>query len=328
MRNRVILILVVLAVAGGLGFFFFGSKTPEVPQAAPVTADPKTKAVPVAFELVRLSREGMGVIAGSAAPGGFVDVMSEGRSIGKSRASDTGAWEIVVGAPLPPGAHILSLTATDGAGQESRSADVAVVAVPPPPDKGPDIKTAKGEKKPVPEDGVLAVMLPRQGDAGGRVLQRPGQLKPTLALGIDLADFDAAGRTVLGGRATPGNDVNVYLDGRPVATVTTGEEGTWKVTLPSVSPAPHNIRLEEIAPGNAVVQNVDQAFNPSITLAVDADNAAAAVLPDKTVWHMVRRQAGGAMRYTQVFRPDQGVSGIKDGDDVKVPGILKPGSAI
>ena len=57
--------------------------------------------------------------------------MSEGRSIGKSRASGTGAWEIVVGTALQPGTHVLGLTATDGAGRRTTSTDLAVVAVPP-----------------------------------------------------------------------------------------------------------------------------------------------------------------------------------------------------
>lgn len=326
MRNRAIFVLIALVLVGGAGFALFGAKPPAAPSSMPVTAEGEAKPVPVEFELIRLSRNGMGVIAGSAAPGGFVDVMSEGRSIGKSRASATGAWEIVLGTSLQPGTHVLSLTATDGARRETRSAGVAVIAVPT-PGKGPDLKTAKGEKKPPPEDGVLAVMLPRQGDAAGRVLQRPGQLKPTLALGIDLADFDANGRTLITGRATAGNDVNVYLDGRPVGTVKADEEGSWTVTIPSVTAAPHNIRLEEIDPLNVVVQNVNQTFNPAITLAVDAGSAAA-VLPDQAVWHVVRRQTGGAMRYTQVFRPDQGVAEARDGDDAKVPGILKPGSDI
>lgn len=327
MRNRVVLILVAIAIAAGLGFVLFGSNAPEPPSAAPLTADGQAAPVPVEFELVRLSREGLGVIAGSAAPGGFVDVMSEGRSIGKSRASATGAWEVVVGTALLPGAHILSLAATDGTGNEVRSSDVAVVFVPQPPVKGPDLKTAKGEKKPAPEDGVLAVMLPRTAGVVGRVLQRPGQLKPALSLGIELAEFDAAGRTVLGGRATAGDTVNVYLDGRPVATVTVGDEGSWTATIPTVTAGPHNIRLEEIDPGNAVAQNVNQAFNPAITLAIDAD-ADATVLADRSVWHVVRRMPGGATRYLQVFRPDQGVAEGTDGDDVKVPGILKPGSDI
>lgn len=327
MRNRVVLILVVIAIAAGLGFVLFGSNAPEPPSAAPLTADGQTAPVPVEFELVRLSREGMGVIAGSAAPGGFVDVMAEGRSIGKSRASAAGAWEIVVGTALLPGTHILSLAATDGTGNEIRSSDVAVVFVPQPPDNGPDLKTAKGEKKPAADEGVLAVMLPRKGGVAGRVLQRPGQLKPVLSLGIELAEFDAAGRTVLGGRATAGNTVNVYLDGRPAATVTVADDGGWTATIPTVTAAPHNIRLEEIDPGNAVMQNVSQAFNPAITLAVDAATDAT-VLADRTVWHVVRRITGGATRYLQVFRPDQGVAEGKDGDNVKVPGILKPGSDI
>lgn len=326
-RNRVVLIFVAIAIAAGLGFVLFGSNTPEPPSAAPPAADGQTAPVPVEFEVVRLSREGMGVVAGSAAPGGFVDVMSEGRSIGKSRASATGAWEIVISTAMPPGTHILSLAATDGAGNEVRSSDVAVVFVPQPPEEGPDLKTAKGEKKPAADDGVLAVMLPREGGMAGRVLQRPGQLKPALSLGIELAEFDAAGRTVLGGRATVGDTVNVYLDGRPVATVAVEDDGGWTATIPTVTAAPHNIRLEEIDPGNAVVQNVSQAFNPAITLAVDAD-ADATVLADRTVWHVVRRVTGGATRYLQVFRPDQGVAEGKDGDNVKVPGILKPGSDI
>jgi hypothetical protein len=93
--------------------------------------------------------------------------MSEGRSIGKSRASATGAWEIVISTAMPPGTHILSLAATDGAGNEVRSSDVAVVFVPQPPEEGPDLKTAKGEKKPAADDGVLAVMLPREGGMAG-----------------------------------------------------------------------------------------------------------------------------------------------------------------
>jgi len=321
-RNRAILVLIALVLAGGTGFALLGSKQP----ATPATANGEAKPAPVEFELIRLSREGMGVIAGSAPPNGFVDVMSEGRSIGKSRASGAGAWEIVLGTALEPGTHILSLITTDGAGRETRSAGVAVVAVPPPPGRGPELKTAKGGKKPQTEDGVLAVMLPRQGEAPGRVLQRPGQLRPTLALGIDVADFDGAGRTVLAGRAGAGNDVNVYLDGRPAGTVKAGDDGVWSLTLPAVNAARHSIRLEEIGPGNAVVLDVDQAFNPAITMAVDAGRAAAAVMPDPAVWHVVRRRAGGVMRYSQVFRTDQGVAAPDDGDAIKVPGILKPGT--
>lgn len=322
MRNRIILVLVVIGIVAGAAFML--SRGDE-PSPAPVAADSKPAPLPTEFELIRLSREGMGVIAGSATPGSFVDVMAEGRSIGRSRASAAGAWEVVIARPLQAGAHVLGLTATDALGQESRSADIAVVGVPAPPGKGPDLKTARGEKKPLRDDGVLAVMLPRQGERGGVVLQRPGQLKPVLALGLEIADFDAEGRTVLAGRANAGDAVNIYLDGRPVGTVKTGDDGKWTLVVPSVGGSPHNIRLEEIDPGNAVVLNVTQAFDPSVTLAGDLGGKSVLVWSDQSVWHVIRRQAGGALRYTQVFRPDQGLA---DEDRVKVPGVLKPGSDI
>jgi hypothetical protein len=313
-------------VAGGLFYLLRGTSHTPKPTIAESSSKPSKIAVPVGFELVRLSREGMGVVAGSAAPGEFVDVMSEGQSIGKSRASDTGSWEIVVGTALDPGAHLLSLTATDVNGLETRSADMALVAVPPPAQKAPvkELKTAKGEKKPVADDGVLAVLLTRTGSVG-RVLQRPGQLKPTLALGLDTADFDAAGQTVLSGRAGGGNDVNVFLDGKPAGTARTNDEGHWSLTLNAVTLAEHNIRLEEVDSTAAMVLTVEQAFNPATTLAVPTDGKAALVQPDRTVWHVVRHIAGMPVRYTQVFRADQGV--LDSHNDVKVPGILKPGAA-
>ena len=324
MRKLVIVVLAVVAIAAGAFLFAGGRDRPDTHRATE-TANAAALVSPAEFELVRLSREGMGVIAGNAAPDAFVDVMSEGQSIGKSRASKDGSWEVVLARSLQPGAHVLGLSATDAAGLQLPSPDIVIVEVPPPASKGPDVKTAKGEKKPVLDDGVLAVMLPRQGDEAGRVLQRPGQLRPKLALGVDTADFDARGRTVLGGRANPGNTVNVYLDGRPVGTAKTDEKGHWSMLVPSVPASPHNIRLEEIDSGNAVVLNVSQAFDPSITLSGDSRSKAANVWPDQAVWHVVRTLPGGDMRYAQVFRPDQGVA---EDDKLTVPGVLKPGSSI
>lgn len=325
MRNRVIVILILLAVAGGV---FFALRDPAgAPSAAPKAPDAahQRAQVPVSFDLVRLSREGMGVVAGSAGPGEFVDVMAEGRSVGKSRASGTGTWEIVLSSALDPGPHVLSLIATDSQGAEVHSGDLALVAVPPPASPAPvkELKTAKGEKKRVPDDGVLAVELVKGGFVG-RILQRPGQLKPTLALGLDTADFDASGRTVLAGRAGGGNNVNVYLDGRPVGSAKTSDEGRWTTTVNAVAAGPHTIRLEEIDSTDAVVISIEQAYNPAVTLAVQNADAAAVVQPDQAVWHIVRRSGGGSVRYAQVFRADQGV--LESDDDVKVPGILKPGA--
>ncbi len=326
MRNRLIIIVILAAAAAGLAFVLLARhREPAVGTSASVSGHAEVKTMPVVFELIRLSRDGMGVIAGSATPGSFVDVMTDGQSLGKSRAADTGAWEVVISTALATGTHVLSLAATDTAGHETRSADIAVVAVPPPPSNLPPLKTAKGEKKPVPEDGVLAVTFPRQGAGAAAVLQRPGQLRPILTLGLDLAAFDASGATVLCGRATAGDTVNVYLDARPVGTVTANDEGTWTLAVPAIPAGVHNIRLEEIDQGNAVVQNVDQAFDPSPTLAVDPAGAPALVKPDQAVWHVARRLPGGSLRYAQVFRPDQGVAEQKD-DKGKAPGVLKPGS--
>ncbi len=138
-------------------------------------------------------------------------------------------------------------------------------------------------------------------------------------------DFDPAGRTLLAGYAGPGNTVNVFLDGRPAGTVKADEKGLWNIGLPLVGPGAHNIRLEEITPGNAVVLTVVQPFDPAMAVTAPPDGKSAVVTRDKDIWHVARRQGDG-IRYTQVFRIDQDPAD-KD-DDIKVPGILKPGSSI
>jgi hypothetical protein len=289
-RTAFVQMSIVAALLAGCG------EPPAAPRETPVEGAVPAAAAsgPTGFDLVRLSREGSGVVAGTAAPGGFVDVLADGVSIGKARASETGAWEVVIDAPLSPGARVLSLLATDAAGAESVSADVVIAAVP----------EAPGTRPAAAEDGVVAVLAPRDRAGVSRVLQRPGPIAPRVPLGLDTADFDAAGRVTLAGRAEPRREVRVFLDGEAVGTARADDDGLWTLALERpVSTGPHTLRLDQLGTDGAVSLRVEQPFDPSATLAI-APRGGVAVRPDGGLWHLVRRLPSGAVAYTQVFRPD------------------------
>ncbi len=130
---------------------------PQVTQtpAPQVAAKPKAteaeapRSEPPSFDVVRVERSGEAVIAGRAAPGSVVTVMSGARALAQVTADRNGQWALVLSTPLEPGSHELSL--------ESRSAEGAVLL----------------------SDNVVVVSVPRPQVAAAEAVQAQAQAAPT-----------------------------------------------------------------------------------------------------------------------------------------------------
>lgn len=81
--------------------------TGDKPAAAPAVPQP----VRPSFDVVRIERQGDGVIAGRAESGWTVIVESDGDKIARAEADRDGEWAVVLDKPLPPGEHSLGLRA-------------------------------------------------------------------------------------------------------------------------------------------------------------------------------------------------------------------------
>lgn len=119
--------------------------TPGVVPAEPKADDqsvatPKEPTVVPSFDIVRVEKSGDGVMAGRAAAGWTIKVVSGEVIIAETIADEEGAWTVVLETPLPPGDHELVVTATSPDGTNSLSSqDPVKVAVAETERRGQDI---------------------------------------------------------------------------------------------------------------------------------------------------------------------------------------------
>lgn len=101
------------------------------------------------------------------------------------------------------------------------------------------------------------------------------------SLGFDLVRVDAAGAAILAGTAPPGRAVEVVLDGKPVATVESGADGTFAAFFdvpPSIAPMQVALRSAgstgpEVSAETLIIAPVPPGL-PDVAPPADAETAA------------------------------------------------------
>jgi len=280
---------------------------PPVPGPTPAPVPPK-------FDVVRIDPRGDAVIAGRATPGAEVTVYDGGDPLGTVTADRRGEWVYVPDKALPSGSRELSLNATGPDGSVTQSENVVVLVV---PEKGRDIagNPAKQESEP------LALLVPRQGVGGTRVLQKtsvPGGVEaPGGELSLESVDYGDSGQIELTGRAKPDSDVLVYLDNDPIGTVRADSDGNWRMQPDeSVTPGVYTLRVDQSVAGD-VTARLELPFSRAEPLTDFASEAFVIVQPGNSLWRIARRTYGTGMRYTVIYTANL--------DQIRDPDLIYPG---
>ncbi|HEX3410936.1 MAG TPA: Ig-like domain-containing protein [Stellaceae bacterium] len=270
------------------------------PGLAPQPAAP----VLPSFDVVKVGPTGTAVIAGRAEPGSKVTVRDGDKVVGEVTADRRGEWVLVPDQPLGAGDRLLSLEASGPKiGATVRSDETVALSISP---------TKPGGK----EETALAVVLPRDGNAAPRVLQRPDRSLPSsqatpsadkpLALSMDAVEYDDQGRVVLSGRATPGASVHIYAGNQPLATATADAAGEWSATSTRViGPGRVELRLDQLGKDARVVQRIvvplAQAAAAELT-----PGQSYTVQPGNNLWQISRRAYGVGTRYLIIYSANLG----------------------
>ncbi|MGE0116994.1 MAG: LysM peptidoglycan-binding domain-containing protein [Dongiaceae bacterium] len=299
----------------------------------PAEAQPATNAVPTpapesgkpSFDVVRVDPAGTLVIAGRADSGSEVTVTSNGEVIGTATADATGAWVMLPTAPIPTGNHELALSAKLPDGRSLGADKLVMLAV---PEKGKTVAGAAADAE--TSGGPLAILVPKDSAGGALVLQQPGTAAAATgqpaeetagiasgALVLDVVDYDEKGAVVIGGRGTPGADVRVYLDNKPVGTATVEPGGRWQLT-PSepVAPRLHTMRIDQIGRDGRVTERVESPFLRAERVELPADQAFI-VQPGNSLWRIARRTYGEGLRYTVIYEANR--------TQIRDPDLIYPG---
>ena len=178
-----------------------GVETPEPAPAAPAPATAADQAADQAagdllprFDVLRVEPDGSTVIAGNAAPGAKLEIVSGDKVIATLNVEPSGDFAAVLDQPLPPGDHSLQLKATGSDGKALVSEETATVSVP------------------ADANGKLLAMVSKPGEAS-RLITLPESVNSDAkqervpasdATGTDGAPANAAGETAAASASASG----------------------------------------------------------------------------------------------------------------------------
>jgi nucleoid-associated protein YgaU len=312
-KVRILLLLIVLALAGGLSFYGLRSgwfaahrgldrqPTAQAPSIG-TPVDQKTGEDRPTFDIVRAEPDGSIIMAGQSKPGWTVIVETEEKEIGRATADENGEWVIEPKENLPKGEYSLELSA-----------------------KSPEGETTLFSRQRLalslsdPKEGQPLIALTEEGKAT-RVLQMPPSKRETsvasAAESTELASLEAqhaAGETAgakspaanlesadqaenqisfasvdyeeageksmlhLNGQASPDARVAVYVNNELAGTATSDATGSWSFSgNRQLDGGKHTLRADLIGKqGESVVARAEVNFErqPPVVTALADDGS-------------------------------------------------------
>lgn len=255
------------------------------------------------FDIVRISRNGTGVVAGRADAGKKVELLVNGEPKASAIADTNGEWVIILSSALPAGAVELSLRIIGADGRPIDSKNIVVIEV---PENG--------------EDGVLAVLSPRVGDGPSRTLQVPGANTSTvMSLYIASIDILPDGSAIATGLASRGDSLRIYVNNAYINEVVADDDGNWRLVLGVLSGEDeHELRVDQIARGEGEVSlRIVQPFNKENPIDTSQSQRAVVVTRGNNLWAIARSIYGGGELYSLIFEQNAG--------QIRNPDLIYPG---
>ncbi|MGJ3230559.1 MAG: LysM peptidoglycan-binding domain-containing protein [Oceanicaulis sp.] len=304
-------VLLVIAVVAAAAFIVTRPGAEEVETASPGAAQESlsppaagaeaSALAPPAFDIVRVDPRGTAVVAGRGAPGARVSLMAGEREVASVEVDGGGEWVMIINDPLPAGSVELSLLMTTAAGQEIRSEQIVVVAVPESRDQTP------------------LVVLGRPGEAS-RVLQSPFDGVATGPLALETVDYDESGTVIFSGRATPNMRVRVLADGELVGAVRANAEGRWSLQAGAAfEPGVYDLQIDMLDEEGRVTAVIVLPFErASAEQALEARQQGRVVVqPGNSLWRIARRLYGDGFQYTVIYEANR--------EQIRDPNLIYPG---
>lgn len=264
---------------------------PPAPPAPSVTA--QAPAGPE-FDVVRVDPQGNAVLAGRAVPGAVITIMDNGKVLGTVTADDQGAFVMLPGSPLQPGAHEITMSETLPNGTVLAGSETASVNL--------------------PGNGGQALTV-LSGANGSAVLSGQGPAPGTLGLGT--VDYDSNGHAIFSGTSPAGAKVTVSLGNVVIGSTVADAKGRWRITAPTPATGGMLV-LNATTSAGTQLPLVTAPFAPE-TLKVALANGHVVITPGDNLWLIARHVYGQGTMYTLIYTANS--SQIHD------PNLIFPGQS-
>ncbi len=293
--------VIALLVLAGLALADLGTilvlrleRAAAPPQAQPVPAATAQAPAGPAFDVVRVDPQGNAVLAGRAVPGAVVTITDNGKLLGTVTADAQGAFVLLPGSPLQPGAHEITMSETLPDGTVLAGTETAAVNL--------------------PGNGGQALTV-LSGTNGSSVLSGQGPVAGTLGLGT--VDYDTNGHAIFSGTSPAGAKVTLSLGNNVIGSAVADAKGRWRITAPTPA-AGGMLVLNATTSAGTQLPVVTEPFAPE-TLKTALANGHVVITPGDNLWLIARHVYGQGTMYTLIYTANS--SQIHD------PNLIFPGQS-
>ncbi len=293
---------------------------PETPSTAQEAADVAEAVVTTApvLDVIRVSPDGMTVIAGSAMPNAEIYLLLDGVDSADATADRAGNFVLLSKLAPSDSPRLLSVEATDETGARVAAAQTLVVA----PIAAPvTVAEATDEAETVTQSTTTPIVLQSDGQEVSLV---QGGSTDGAALSIDTVSYSSAGDVQIAGRADSGAALRVYLNNALVAEVTGAEDGTWRADVANVAAGAYDLRVDQLAADGTVIARSETRFIREAAAEIadaagGAQNAIRVVTVERgfTLWGIAENMLGSGFDYVQIFNANR--------DQIRDPDLIYPG---
>ncbi len=293
---------------------------PETPSTAQEAADVAEAVVTTApvLDVIRVSPDGMTVIAGSAMPNAEIYLLLDGVDSADATADRAGNFVLLSKLAPSDSPRLLSVEATDETGARVAAAQTLVVA----PIAAPvTVAEATDEAETVTQSTTTPIVLQSDGQEVSLV---QGGSTDGVALSIDTVSYSSAGDVQIAGRADSGAALRVYLNNALVAEVTGADDGTWRADVANVAAGAYDLRVDQLAADGTVIARSETRFIREAAAEIadaagGAQNAIRVVTVERgfTLWGIAENMLGSGFDYVQIFNANR--------DQIRDPDLIYPG---
>ena len=293
------------------------AETPSTAGEAADVAEAVVTTAPV-LDVIRVSPDGMTVIAGSAMPNSEIYLLLDGVDNADTNADRVGNFVLLSKMAPSDSPRLLSVEATDETGARVAAAQTLVVA----PIAAPIIVAeAASETETVTQSTTTPIVL--QSDGEGVSLVQGGSTDG-VALSIDTVSYSSAGDVQIAGRADSSTALRIYLNNALVAEVTGAKDGTWRADVSNVAAGAYDLRVDQMAADGTVIARSETRFVREAAAEIadaagDAQNAIRVVMVERgfTLWGIAENMLGSGFDYVQIFNANR--------DQIRDPDLIYPG---
>lgn len=263
------------------------------------------------FDVVRIDRDGVSVLAGRAQPNQKIRIYNEDNLIGEGVSDRLGQWVITIDEEIPNEILNLKISTTNENSEIEVFSDQIVTIMP-----------IENLNSPIEPDVTDEIILLTQENEASRILSdNPSFLQDESVVNIRTIDYDEE-KLILSGNAEANTEVNAYIDNKFVGKTLSDNLGKWSLNIDeNIIPGDYEIRADMVDDQDFVIARTSTKFT---RLFDGIDNSlqlnTITIEPGDNLWNISRKKYGSGMQYTVIY--------LANSNQIVNPDLIFPGQVL